>query len=392
MKRILYLSFYFEPDLCAGSFRNTPLVKELSKQAKGKAEIDLYTTMPNRYKSFSVKAPEVEKYDNFTVYRIPVPQHKSGMLDQALTFRTYFSKVLKKTRKQDYDLVVASSSRLFTAFLGYILAKKNKSKLVLDIRDIFYDTIEDVLSNSIKRTIILPFIKMIEKRTFSYTHHINLISKGFEPYFQKYTHPVYSFYPNGIDNLFIENKPKITEKRRKENFKVITYAGNIGESQGLHYIIPQAAAQLHEKFIFRIIGDGGAKSKLVNELRRHKVNNVELIPPIPRDELVTAYNSSDFLFIHLNNLPAFKKVLPSKVFELATFTKPLIAGVDGYAAEFIRHEIDTSIIFEPSNVDYLVKQATKYNDEDRYVHALILKYRRRHIHKKCPFEILNYIA
>ena len=34
MKRITYLSFYFEPDLCAGSFRNTPLLKELSFQAK----------------------------------------------------------------------------------------------------------------------------------------------------------------------------------------------------------------------------------------------------------------------------------------------------------------------------------------------------------------------
>ena len=52
MKKILYLSFYFEPDVTAGSFRNTSLVKELAKQAEGKAEVFLLTTKPNRYSTF----------------------------------------------------------------------------------------------------------------------------------------------------------------------------------------------------------------------------------------------------------------------------------------------------------------------------------------------------
>ena len=50
MKRIVYLTFYFKPDLCAGSFRNSPLAFELSQQASlENAFIDLYTTFPNRY-------------------------------------------------------------------------------------------------------------------------------------------------------------------------------------------------------------------------------------------------------------------------------------------------------------------------------------------------------
>ena len=32
MKRIVYLTFYFKPDLCAGSFRNSPLAVELAKR------------------------------------------------------------------------------------------------------------------------------------------------------------------------------------------------------------------------------------------------------------------------------------------------------------------------------------------------------------------------
>ena len=61
MKRIVYLTFYFKPDLCAGSFRNSPLAIELARQAKlKKAVIDLYTTFPNRYNTFKTKAPKYE--------------------------------------------------------------------------------------------------------------------------------------------------------------------------------------------------------------------------------------------------------------------------------------------------------------------------------------------
>ena len=71
MKRIVYLTFYFKPDLCACSFRNSPLAVELAKQAKNKdVFIDVYTTIPNRYSSFDIDAPEYEEIDNFVVVRM----------------------------------------------------------------------------------------------------------------------------------------------------------------------------------------------------------------------------------------------------------------------------------------------------------------------------------
>ena len=87
MKRIVYLTFYFKPDLCAGSFRNSPLAIELSHQAKLKNTIiDLYTTSPHRYITFKENAPEYEELDNLRVHRIALRPHKSGMIDQVLSF------------------------------------------------------------------------------------------------------------------------------------------------------------------------------------------------------------------------------------------------------------------------------------------------------------------
>src|SRR5690554_4931152 len=194
--RILYLSFYFEPDLCAGSFRNTPLAKELSQQCGENCHIDVVTTQPNRYSTFKVEAKAREKIRNMSIYRIDLPSHKSGMLDQVHSFRRYFAKALQITKNEKYDLVFASSSRLFTAYLGFVIARKQRVPLYLDIRNIFVDTMDDVLKNKLLKTAVLLVLKMIEKRTFSYASHINLISEGFKPYFKKYTNANYSSFTN----------------------------------------------------------------------------------------------------------------------------------------------------------------------------------------------------
>jgi uncharacterized protein YcgL (UPF0745 family) len=200
---ILYLTFYFEPDLCAGSFRNTTLVKSLAEEISKKDQIDVITTMPNRYQTYKQDAPAFENRGNIKIHRIIIPQHKSGFLDQIYSFGTFFNEVKKITKNEKYNLVFASSSRLFTAYLGYRVAKKNKTPLYLDIRDIFVDTIEDVLKNPFIKAILIPSIKIIERKTFNYASHINLISNGFSSYFKKFKCKSYSFYTNGIDDEFL---------------------------------------------------------------------------------------------------------------------------------------------------------------------------------------------
>lgn len=395
---ILYLSFYFEPDLSAGSFRNSTLAKELSKQVGDNSFIDVVTSQPNRYTTFKIKAESKESIGNMTIHRIQLPEHKSGMIDQANSFRTYFVQTLKITKKKKYDLVFASSSRLFTAYLGYVIASKQNIPLYLDIRDIFVDTMDDVLKNRALKTLVLPFLRIIEKKTFFYASHINLISEGFKPYFAKYSQARFSNFTNGIDDIFLNNKivreeeelQSIKQETTKETF-TITYAGNIGEGQGLHKIIPQAAARLGNKYRFKVVGDGGVKGLLENELKQFNVSNVELLPPVSRERLLEIYNESDFLFLHLNNYKAFEKVLPSKIFELATFNKPIIAGVGGYAKKFIQENVDNVILFNPCDADSMVSKIKNYEYKNVERQEFIHKFSRDNINKEMARSILSYL-
>jgi len=386
--RILLLTFYFEPDLCAGSFRNTPLFKELLCQLKEGDFIHVITTQPNRYKSFNTIVETVEKETNFEINRIKIPDHNSGLFDQAISFLVFYKEAFKLARKNKYDLVYASSSRLFTAFLGRRISYQQKLPLYLDIRDIFVDTMKDVFRH--RKYIQIPavaFLKIIEKYTFSRANHINLVSEGFKDYFLRYPKPAYTFFTNGIDDIFLEDHK--ADNSKNSDVKIITYTGNIGSGQGLEKIIPQAAKILGNKYLFKIIGDGGTKVLLKTKVEELCLTNIELINPVSRDQLISYYNEADYLFLHLNDLAAFNNVLPSKIFEYATFNKPIIAGVSGYANKFIRDNLDNFILFNPTDVNGLVRQLKSFNPENMERSVFIEKFARKNIMKNMASSILE---
>ena len=67
------------------------------------------------------------------------------MVDQSKAFIYFAREVIRISAAGSYDYIYASSSRLMTASLGAYLSRKLKVPLYLDIRDIFVDTIKDVL-------------------------------------------------------------------------------------------------------------------------------------------------------------------------------------------------------------------------------------------------------
>ena len=52
----------------------------------------------------------------------------------------------------------------------------------------------------------------------------------------------------------------------------------------------------------------------------------------------------------------FERVLPSKLFEYGAFDKPIIAGVGGYAAEFLKEHLSNTILFSPGDVDGFIRE------------------------------------
>lgn len=182
---------------------------------------------------------------------------------------------------------------------------------------------------------------------------------------------------------------KCSDRKNVQYPWIITYAGNMGSGQGLEKVIPLAAQKLGNNYLFRLIGDGGTKQLLQQKLEELRITNVELLNPVSRKELIEYYDQSTFLFLHLNDLDAFKKVLPSKLFEYGAFDKPIIAGVGGYAAQFIRDNLSNYILFRPTNVDDFVNQMKGYSLSFEERVEFKKKYSRDSIIKEMADSILN---
>lgn len=388
--RILILSFYYSPDLSAGSFRTTALVQALLKRLPEDAHIEVITTLPNRYRSFSNEAPEVEELPRLTIRRVKLPAHHSGMVDQAKAFVIYACQVRRLIRHGEYHLVYGTSSRLMTATLSAYVSSKKRLPLYLDIRDIFVDTIKDVLPKKVA-VLIKPFFSLVERWTISRANKVNLVSRGFEGYFaSRYPKQKYSYFTNGIDDEFLVagNAGAQVSKRPGQPLTVL-YAGNMGDGQGMHAIVPELAKRLEGRVRFRVIGDGGRKGRLESRLREVECVNVEILPPVKRDRLLQEYRQADILFLHLNDYPAFLKVLPSKLFEYAAMGKPVWAGVAGYAAEFVRAEIENAAVFPPCDVNEAVRVFGELKMGQMERPGFVEKFSRKNIVREMAMDICS---
>lgn len=363
--KLLILSFYYPPDLSAGSFRTHALVKALKSYRSEGLEVDLLTTQPNRYSELAASVEDSEDHGWLRIKRVDLPAHQSGMKDQAKAFLSYAKEVRTLTKDGDWDMVFATSSRLMTAALGAYVSRSLRVPLYLDIRDIFTDTIRDVLKGSLLRQ-FLPIFRWLECRTFKTATRINVVSAGFLNHIRQIVpEQTCSVFTNGIDSDFLTTN--FRKDPTGDDLPLILYAGNIGEGQGMHRIIPDAAVALEGQARLRMIGDGGRLSQLKSALASADITNVNLRPPVPRSALLNEYRGADILFLHLNDHPAFLKVLPSKIFEYAATGKPIVAGVSGYAAEFLRKELPDAQIFDPCDVQGMVRAVIQVLNTTEFV-------------------------
>ncbi len=386
--RILFLTFYYPPDLCAGSFRAGPLVEALSARLGPTDVLDVVTTQPNRYASFRASAPQTEQQGLLHISRVELPRHASGFIDQAWAFTAYARHVWSEIHDKKYDLVIGTSSRLMTAWLAARVARHCEAKLYLDIRDIFADTMGDVLRSRLAPVVEKVF-GLLERDAINRAALVNLVSPGFESYFcQRYPKQKWTFHTNGIDSEFLGRPPNevVTPGNGK---KRILYAGNVGEGQGLEKILPDLAELLRDVAEFIVIGDGGRRHALAQALAEKRVENVTLLGPVAREDLIQAYENADVLFVHLNDYEAFRRVLPSKLFEYGAFGKPILAGLAGYAADFVESELDNAAVFDPCDASAALRAFNALSMQPTERAGFIDKYKRDSIAARMAQDIVE---
>ena len=395
--KLAFFNFNYPPDLCAGSFRAAALVNELSKKLSTDDEIHVITTFPNRYSSYHVDVSKEVISGNIIIHRIETPAHKSGMLSQAWSFFVYAYRAILYAFKIKPTFLMCTTSRLMTGILTWFAALLLRKKYFIDIRDIFSETISDIFSlkSKILGYLCKSIFSFIEKIIFKNSAGVNVVSEGFLDYFQQagINTTKWTCFSNGVDDEFTTIDINLKKKQQNE-FITILYAGNIGSGQGLENILPGLATKLGDQFKIKVIGDGGMKTLLDDRISQENTSNIEIIAPMNRKNLIAQYLESDILFLHLNNLPAFKRVLPSKIFEYAALGKPIVAGLDGYSAKFVSENIKYGCVFLPCDIDSAVTCINSMCQIDVDIDDLtefVEKFSRKKIMGEMSYHLLDVI-
>jgi glycosyltransferase involved in cell wall biosynthesis len=394
--KIVLFTFYYPPDIGAGSFRAVALVEALSNKISPGDELHVVTTHPNRYATHKVFAKDSERNGNITIHRFQVPGHQSGMLSQVRTFTVFAWHALRYCANLKPDFVIGTTSRLMTGLLAGFSSKLVGCCYFIDLRDIFSAAISDLFS--IKSPILGRFMRasfyFFEKLLLSHAAGVNVVSEGFPDYFLKKGVDTsnWSFFPNGVDQEFID--VDFQANAIPSSIKTVLYAGNIGSGQGLELVVPEIAKKLGCDFQFKIVGDGGKRKSLEERVAAMKLDNVELLPPVGREQLIQHYRQADILFLHLNDVPAFKRVLPSKIFEYAVLDKPIVAGLSGYSAQFIVDNIGHASLFKPGDIDSCVttiKNAVEHLVDHEKSRRFIERYSRERIMERMADHVLSIV-
>lgn len=350
---ILVLSQYYPPDLGAVSFRMEAIVKEM--RTKGHNVYVLAAT-PNRYKEYEVK---LDNHPSSNEIRIEMKNTSQSILSRIRGFFEFYTKSIrmkKYYKDKDIDIVISTTPYVLEGLAGQKIARYLKAKHLLDVRDLWPDT--PIALGKIKsRGIIVFLLKSIEKKLYRNTDHIIITSPGYEDHIRTIIpHKPIDVILNGIDDNFekdFENYRKSNNKIENNKTKVL-YAGNIGIAQNLTTLVKAAIELRDENFEFQLVGSGTQLKEIKEIIEIHKLDNIEVVPPVKREELFNYYLSADILYLQLYSSMYFSKVVPSKIFEYLLLQKPIIYGLDGVSKNILSKFDDTYYVI-PDNLDELVK-------------------------------------
>lgn len=372
-KKVLIITQCFYPEIGSAGNRMKNIFKLLSENGYSVDVITTEPSYPNKmiYEDGKFWDDEELNRNARSVIRITVKNRKYS---QSIINRLYyylemmFKMIFYILRdKNKYDIVFASSPPIFIGFIGLVSKKQYNSKLILDVRDLWPESLKGV--DVFNYRLIFWVFNYLEKLLYQKSDEIIVNSYEFLQHITlKSNVPAtkIGFMPNSAMNS------ELTDILNPINsdFKVI-YTGNIGLAQDVDILKDLSKMLSKHNISLSIVGYGMKKNDLINYVKKEKLTNVQFFAPMTRKECFELNKKHHVGFVSLNDKEVFNTVLPGKIVDYLTCGLPIVASVSGYAKEIIEKE-NTGYVSEKRDVkeilDFILK--LKKNPEIRHKFGL----------------------
>lgn len=361
---LLFLSHYFPPEGNAPASRVFEMCKRWVQDGH---HVTVITCAPNApsgmlYPGYRNRLWQREDIEGIHVLRVwTFLAANRGKRRRGLNFASFLlSGGLAALFAARPDLLIATSPQFLCGVAGMIVSRVRKLPFILEIRDIWPESITAV--GAVRGSLLIRVLERLEQWMYRAANHIVTVGDGYRAQLRLRGVPdeKMSVITNGVDReVFGETKPDL-EFRRSHGLEgkfVCGYVGTVGLACGLHVAIDAAKIlrQMGRDDIrIAIVGDGAVREELEEAARKAGLTNIVITGRVDKARVPGVLATLDACLVHLKRQPLFETVLPSKMFEAAGMGKPIILGVKGSAAEFLR-EANAGIAIEPENAEHLVQ-------------------------------------
>ena len=372
--RILFLSHYFPPEVNAPATRTFEHCKQWVEHGH---EVTVISCTPHHpmgkvYPGYKNKFYQVEECEGIrTIKVLTYVTENSGFLKRTWNYVFYMLMViLVAPFISKADVVISTSPQFFNGLAGYFVSRIKRCPWVLEIRDLWPESILAV--GAIKNKSAIKLLEWLEKFVYKKADHIVPVTFAFKRHIEKHGGDAskITVIRNGVNFDLFKLQERNSEYARSlgvESKFVASYVGTHGMAHGLNVIL-DAAEKLKDKpnIVFLMIGDGAEKATLLKEKKKRQIDNVIMLDQQPKQAMPNIWSISDISLVLLKKQDLFLTVIPSKIFETMAMKKPMILGVRGESQALIE-EGNAGICIEPENVDELVAAVVKLSeDSDAY--------------------------
>ena len=362
--KILFLSHNFSPENNALAVRVHGLA---SAWVKAGHQVTVVTDVPNMpagvvYQGYRNRLYQRQRLDGIEVVRVwTYVTANKGTVKRSLSFVSYLATAtMAGLLLRPADVVIATSPQLFTGWAGLAVARAHRRPYVLEIRDLWPESITAV--GALRNGPVIRALERAQRRLYRWSPTIVTVGAGYRERLVEQGVPEekIAVVANGFDKALFHPREADPDVRRRWGIPagdfVCGYAGTIGMAAQLGIVL-RAAKLLQEKgradVTFLLIGDGAEREQLAAAARAqglHKIVFTGLQPHLQIPELLAA---CDACLAHFRQDKLFTTTLPAKFFENAAMAKPIILGFRGHAQQLLQ-KADCGLAIEPDNEQELV--------------------------------------
>lgn len=360
--KILILSQYFYPE----TFSINTVATELKNSG---FDVTVLTGYPNYsmgeiFDGYGFDIPYETNIDGVNVVRVKARPRKTGKVNLALCYYSFFSKTYKWLKKhyKEYDLIYCFEVSPITACLPATkLKKKRGMPYVINVQDMWPECFECVMN--VHSPLIIKPLRKLSDYIYKNADKLLCSSKSFCEEFKrrKIAEDKLVFWPQFANDYGVSNE---TVEEYKTPYRFV-FAGNIGKAQGLDLVLDTAKITIDNKEIgYYLIGDGTSLQHLKERVEKEELSNVYFLPRKPEREIPRYLSSATCGILILEENILSKIVLPQKMQMYMACKLPILCVMNGEAKK-ITEEAGAGYYVEADANKISEKIFEIINDENR---------------------------